>query len=460
MDSIGIKWPVKFYVMHERENMNIKKILVTGLLLVSPIFCQSFCSPVVSDLAHELSSDDIERISAEAQKLINLGMEPHIITVDSTGNLDFTKAQMQSACIGWQSPDGHMKSTLILLMDAPHNHKLGIYIGSAWNHALGDSWNRIKTDYMAPHFRDRQPALGFIAAMEQIGKRVVASQDETTKGVSVVNQATDLTGLWAVLNIFFILAGFGLLLWLLWRLFVYIGDTRAGSAKEKQNLKDAQQGAILARNTVADRLTGLKRSQEDAEATGAAYASKSKYYVDDALEAFQRLSSAETTNPEDNGKSMAQYWAIRDAYFKVDDKINSARSVMSDVQPEQIKYTTVSASTAAQGPVPVESRRRVHIHHDHYVSTPQPVIVHDNSGDFVSGMLVGEALSDTRRRDYEDYRPAPPVPSYDPTPSYSSSSSSSSDSGGSSDYGSSSSYDSGSSSDYGSSSDSGGSSDY
>ena len=177
----------------------MKSIFGLMILLTTRLLATD-CNGVVSNNAG-ISLGDTSAILRAVNDMAAKGAEPHVL-IESLGageTLDLKFAEAVKACPEWRSPDGKTKSTLIVFGLAPKARKSGIYFGSAWQHALGDSWNRIKADYMNPRFRDADWTGGLAAGAKQVTKRIEASEDETVHGPTTVNEATDLSGLWSFL---------------------------------------------------------------------------------------------------------------------------------------------------------------------------------------------------------------------------------------------------------------------
>ena len=122
--------------------------LVASLLLVPFAVRAQDCDKVVVDEAQVLGARAAD-VQAAADALQNQGADVRVRTVAHTVNLDMDENVLVHSCGSWRSPNGQIKSTLIVLMVAPYDRKMGIYYGGAWHHALDDHWVRIKQDYMA-----------------------------------------------------------------------------------------------------------------------------------------------------------------------------------------------------------------------------------------------------------------------------------------------------------------------
>lgn len=395
------------------------------------------CDQLVSDDANALNGRSAE-VQAAAQELVQRGADVRIRTLSSS-NLDLAENGFEHACSSWQGADGKRKSTLIALLVAPREHKMGIFYGSAWHRALDNHWNRIKQEYMGPRFHDGDFAGGFIAAAHQFAARIAASEEETLHPAApaqntTINQPTDYSGLWTSLKWLLGLAFFGGLI-----LFAYIVSKRR--REQRQETEEAQQAALMARNAavaVFNRYRGMKLSPEQ-EA------------FDRIGQDFANFAGTERGNPNTDGLSAAQYNAMAAEYrrlrFEMQRAADEAPPHATPVAEPRTSafFQNAPPPTASTTPAPA-----VHTTVVEQSSSPQS---------FEMGLIVGESLADRRRE------PEPePEHHHHHHSSSDDSSSSSSSFGGSSDYGSSSDSGGGGSSDFGSSfggdSGGGGSSDF
>src|SRR6266403_1415778 len=277
------------------------------LLFAVPTRAQD-CDNVVADYSGSLKSGDAQRIEEAARPLVNEGADLRVRILGTTSNLDTDEKDIERSCLSWQSPNHGRKSTLVVLMVAPFSHKMGIYYGNAFDHALADHWNRIKTDYMGPHFKTGDWAGGFIAAEQQLAARIVAAKDEavhpatTTTTTTTVNQAADLSGLWIVLK-------WGLFLGLLLAGAYFFFAFLSRRGKKQQELREARVKAINAKSQASN----LLRVKD-----------KNNPGVDAALEEFARLDSLVGSDPYADNLEIAEYNAIAAQYQKVSDMLQGS----------------------------------------------------------------------------------------------------------------------------------------
>lgn len=397
------------------------------------------CDSVVADEAGVLNANQIAEVTSKSTNLINQGADVRVRTVGMTPNIDATEQQYISACPSWQSADGKLKNTAIVLMVSPVSRKMGIFYGGAWHSALDAHWTRIKQDYMAPHFRDKDWSGGFIATEQQLTARLAASKDEALHPAqsTTVNQATDLSGLWWFLTFAAIL---GVLIGVIVMVITFLRKRK----EEAQKVAEAQAVAITYRNQAASALHKIEQSLKIG-------GTKSRSVTFDAQsEAYAELASRERSNPDTEGLTTAEYMLLANQYKAICDRLGHVVGSENGVpvEPENIPDNVKSWLPTAQQ----KRRRRTSSSVEAPASQPASVSHVDNSI-FAPVIINEEESPSSSRRSRDDD---------DDSKSSSSSSSSfgsgSSDSGGSSDFGSSDS--GGGSSDFGSSDSGGGSSDF
>jgi len=388
------------------------------LLFAVPTRAQD-CDNVVADYSGSLKSGDAQRIEEAARPLVNEGADLRVRILGTTSNLDTDEKDIERSCLSWQSPNHGRKSTLVVLMVAPFSHKMGIYYGNAFDHALADHWNRIKTDYMGPHFKTGDWAGGFVAVEQQITSRIKAAKDEAvhpaTTTTTTVNQAADLSGLWIVLK------------WSLFLAFLLVGIYFTFAwwnkrRKAQQELREAQQLAITTKARAADL---LNKPNSVKTAT-----------LDRALEEFARLNGSMRNDPNPDDLTIEEYHVIALQYQKIVDMLDETsiarmnRPVRQSVAPSPKKQTKAAAAATTGSPGAPSTSTTTVINNTEVIPVP---------------VIIPEPVRE-RERD----------PEPEPSPSHRSSRSSDDDSGGGSSSWSSGSSDSGGSSDFGGSSDSGG----
>lgn len=79
------------------------------------------CNAPVDDEAGVFKGDDAARVAVEGQKLIAEGADVRVVTFAHSINLDRDVDSRMKACASWQSPDGGIKSTLVVLAVAPND---------------------------------------------------------------------------------------------------------------------------------------------------------------------------------------------------------------------------------------------------------------------------------------------------------------------------------------------------
>jgi uncharacterized membrane protein YgcG len=404
-------------------------LLLTTLFIASTIAFtqQPNCDQVVVDDAGVF---DRAQVYQAAQNLIAKGADVRIWAVVPTSDLDGYEKNIERNCASWRAPNGDRKSTLIALMVSPSTHKMGMYYGAAWHHALDDHWNRIKQDYMSPNFKAGNFTNGMVAAANQFVARIVASQDEALHPAvsNTVNQATDFSGLWSVL--FWTLLAAVILICLAW-----LVSEISKRKKAKINTKVAQSSAIAYRDQCVELLSLLKSKGKVTE-------------YDNFSSRYSTIASQLRYDPSQNDLAKEEYIAMADVYSRLVSQMSavvypntpSAKAKQESYPPIPVPIPPPPASAKPQPPTTKVIKKTVVVHE------------RDNSSNFTDGLIVGSLLSDRGERE-ERHRDT-----YEP--SRSSSDDSSSSSGGSSDWGSSDSGSGGSSDFGGGDSGGGGSSDF
>lgn len=136
-----------------------------AIFFVATALMSADCLEQVIDNAHVLAYDQISKIAAAAQPLIDSGADVHFVTTEigDMPNLDAVELQMESACPVWMEADGVRGSGLLVFVVAPKEHKSGIYFGSMWHEQLTGNWGVIRKNSMNPRFRVGDWAGGLIA---------------------------------------------------------------------------------------------------------------------------------------------------------------------------------------------------------------------------------------------------------------------------------------------------------
>lgn len=289
-----------------------------------------FCNYVVSDGAGMIDAGKVENA---AQGLIGEGADVHVVTLnDAKGNLDMIELQIERGCSSWRSGSGNArKNTLIALLVSKQDHKLGIYYGGAWNNALDAHWQRIKSTYMVPYFKDGNFTGGFVNAETQLTQRIRASKDEALKPVvnssTTVNQAADYSGLWTAFKWIIFLLSLGGACYLVFYVMRYFREKR-------QEISDAQGEAQATRNAAAAALKKLEDELATRDATGNTVPLTAKSYFQYATEGFDHLGNSLSSNPDSEGLSVSQYHVIAKQYSDVLDNIKRVYAILQSDYPK------------------------------------------------------------------------------------------------------------------------------
>jgi uncharacterized membrane protein YgcG len=381
----------------------VREVLLTILFFVG--YCAYAqtpdCNAPITDNTNVLGSKKFD-VNAAIISLASKGADPKVIVDDPSITPEQYVESARRSCSSWQSASGGVKNNLVVFLVFPKHHKMGVFVGNEFGKALNTS--AIRSQFMAPAFKDGDWARGLISGINEAGVQIEAFQTSALHpGTTVVTQQpTDFSGLWKVL-------GWGVVTIFLigvWGLVVYYRNRRRESI-------DAQQRAVQARNQAAEAVN-----------------SSSNDYV---AEQFAKLSNSETFNPDTNGLSVGQYNSIAVRYDNLTRMASTAGTKVKTKSNHHAPKVDTTPETSPESTPPTEVVEHHHtttvIHENYqpsyqpsYISTPiiieEPVVYHDT------------------------YRS--PEPSYTPPSSSWSDSSSSSDFGGSSSYS-----DSSSSSDFG-----------
>jgi uncharacterized membrane protein YgcG len=436
----------------------------TLALSLSTAFAQN-CSSLINDQTKTLTPADVSSIQTAAGKLVDQGIMPHVVFANGSAT-QAVETNLLKACPNWKA--ANMLTFIVL----PSARLKNVYFGGALTPAFGDqsSVDLRFSKAANPYFKQGQFGEGIAASLRDFGAANVAYHDQAQHPVvsttQVTEQATDLKPVASVFKILFGLIFLAALIGLV----VFILRKRA-AAKEAADA--AQQGASAA----MQKATTLYRN---ADSSLPGYADISSEYSD--------LSGQVSYDPSRAGLSASAYDTIAEAWNDLAASIRALASTSSSIPPRAYSAAagagTRVGSIYGDAPAPSSSSYPT----PGYVApAPQPTVIHEttyvdrgsgNDG-LLTGMLIGDALSNDRedrreaREDREDRESRREEPSYS-SPSYSeparessgsdsswsgSSSSSDDDSSSSSSSGSDSSYSSSSDDSSSSSSDSGSGSD-
>lgn len=416
----------------------MRKLWLVVVVMLSGMAMAQNCDVIVYDGANVLKGQE-QQIETAAQGIIQKGGDVRVRTVLNATNLDLVESQYEKSCTSWMSPNGGRKSTLIVLMVAPKDRKMGIYYGAAWKKALDDHWNRIKAESMAPYFRNGDFSGGFIATENQLASRIAASQDEAVHPAvnQTVNQEApvDLSGLWTFLMWCLLLSACGGgLAWL----FSYLSKRRERS----DELKSVQVLAIRYKNLAGQKINMLRTRTLDAE---------NKNAFDNLVEQYADAGNSVKNDPTIDGLPVEVYRTQESLYHGIFHAL--AQVDHEHVIKKSVPKTTptVDKPLATTKTKKAQSSKSIDETEAEWMETVRRKKETEKreSNTIIAPVIIGNEFGESERRRKSSYD--------DDSSSRSDSSWSSSDSGsgGSSDFGSSSS-DSGGSSDFGGGGDSGG----
>ena len=409
--------------------MKTKLTLLFFLLLFAiPTFAQGAlvggdCDSIVTD--SPAFKGRTAEIAQAAQALILQGAEVRVRDVQTSTNTDISEQTFEKSCPSWQSATGGRKNTLISLIVASQSHKSGIYYGGAWHNALDDNWNRIKTDYMNPRFRDGDFAGGMAAALAQLSTRLTASKDEALHPKTTTNitqeAPVDLSWLWG----FLILFGLVALALGLWKLF------SSKTAKEEKT-SGSQTQAITYRNRAAQTLRKLQSDIEDAKATQApGVIAAIQASVDSVSEVFSDLAKSIKGDPDTPNLHYWEYEAITDQYRAVCYKLDqTSRELFILTHPGSSPSSNLGATGVSSGltqeQVDQQSKfdRKKHKKHINQkqrdeVKTNEPtppVVINNDSTVFIPEPIFIPESPEQEPEPFHTHESPSPEP--DPEPSY------------------------------------------
>ena len=380
----------------------MKNILlaIAFTIFTTTAFSQVQCDSPVVDYAHSnLSTSDIQKVSAATQSLIKVGADPRVIVTNQAIAPEELVNQFHSACPSWKSADGGVKNNLVVYVVNPQYHKSGIFTGAQFNRGALDNatTNNIRTNFMNPAFRDGRIVDGLVAGIVQ-----------TSGHINSYNQAASRPN-----HIFEILILGVILIFVAFFVIQYVRSRKAR--------KLARLAAVNAMHDAMNRINVLHQLLDSKTALGidtSIYANT----VGNFSEQFSQLASNLSTDPSDDSLSTEEYYTIEGQYRNIENNSRSILFILTNLTGQS--ESPVKSTKSKKGKkklTPEPSDEQIHpyapitpvpppasstyssyreiqpntttVIHEHY---------HDNSsGDFLTGMLVGEALErPTRNYDY------------------------------------------------------------
>jgi uncharacterized membrane protein YgcG len=283
--------------------------------------------------------------------------------------LDFLRDKILRDCQTWQSPRGGMKNNLIAIMVSLSPRRDAIYFGDQWKPMLDSQYGRIRSQVMEPRFRENNISGGIDAGLKEIARVIVMPANAGAP--LVVNQPTDLSGLWRFLEFLLYAVGAFTALW-------YIAKIISKKNRERDDRTGAQQGALIAQQEATSLV---------AESSSWGLEGDPKKVLDAAIESYSQLGYG-AMDPQRNGLTAQQYKAIESRYREAIQKIEAAKwgqkfedSGKNDPPPSPEPHNPKSngepfdASRIKVKPirhVPRVEREVVHEIHNHYVDPVYP----------------------------------------------------------------------------------------
>lgn len=357
--------------------MKYLKLLVLPLLIMATFCHAQQCGNVVDEA-------NIIHGTINTSPLVDQGALVHVVTLEDTtayGNLTGAAETFVKNCPDWQATDHHPKPNLFLVFIALRpTHQKQIFYGGGFGGAFKDHQSVDYTFSQAanPYFKHGDFVGGINASIKDFASINAAFHDQklhpVQKTTIVNNQATDFHGLWTILGW---LLGISIVVVVLVLVIQYFNRKHADAAAAKA----AQQDAIRARGAADSQFTRLDQTRPD-------YADLQQQYLS--------LSNSVQFDPSVDGLSADDYKVIARDWRDLVDEM-SARTISSN----RIRPEAPPAGYAGPGTTTPSYQQ----------PAQQPVVVNNNnSGDMLTGMLIGEELGRSQPQTVYE----PPVPSYDP----------------------------------------------
>lgn len=388
------------------------------LILLSAFALGSVCDSPVTDGAGMLGGK-LADVQTAATKLSSQGADVRIITFSSLGgyaNMDALAMATVKSCPAMQSPNGGVKSNLVIIAVAPH--AFGLFAGKGYEDAFGAAqMGRWKKDYMLPHFKAGEFADGLIAPADQMAERLKAFNSEAnapvTNTTTTVNQAsapTDLHGLW----VFFWIIGLviaAIVVFLIIRARRVVQDA----------IEQTQQNAIAARDEAANLISelGAEAWATMTDFTGKPGLKHAADLFNTASASYSRLAGNLSADPTAPGLGKGTYESLTVRYNGITSYLDQAKDAAADpeVGPSKATVRSVDSSAGYYGSSSSTRRTSHHtkmsaprVYQDSAPSAPAPVS-NDSGLGFVEGAIVGDLIGSSSRSDREERYEAP-APSY------------------------------------------------
>lgn len=338
-------------------------VLVLALVLVLVVFCPLVqasdpCDDLVSDQAN-IFGDGIQSVVNEASRLVALGADVRVVTVNSRApseNLDKFEVSLERRCGSWLGADQIRKNNLVVLMIAMKEREAGIYYGETWTRSLGDNTDRIRVDFMNPRFAEGDFSGGFVSGMREVGRLIdlqlhpptaVPVQQSQPQVVVIVSTSAparvtpppDLSGLWRVLMFGLIAASVLGGLFVLFKLVMSLREQQNKKRAAQQQAKLMKQGAASLVNDLSPKFELLEAKITDV--SGAVSAedlkpitdrlSESKRLHDQACIDFAGLDHS-AGDPDRPGLSIEEYEAISSGYSNVTNSLRQAVFIVNEIE--------------------------------------------------------------------------------------------------------------------------------
>lgn len=361
------------------------KSVLLALALAIPIAAHAAnCNSVITADEASVLLDE-HGINQAASKLVNQGIDPHVITLVSSneydGNLRGAMTHFTQLCPSWIEK-GAYKPNLLVLFVSTRDSKKNAFFGEtlAGPFPDHDSVNFLYSQVANPYFHGgRDYPGGFAAALNGFADKNAAYHDQKQHPVVQQkvenNQAVDLHGFWVFLGWLLAAVIIGLIIWFVYKLF-------SSRTEQKENEKAAQGNAIDARTRAEDVYNGITTP------------------TDLQTKAFLTLSNNVKNDPTTDGLSVLEYNRIESAWNDLRYALlppKQKQATTDNEYPEPLPQHFSRRDTPESSyypPTPIQQNTTTVIREEHY---------HDSDSGFASGVLVGDMIGERESRRESDY---------------------------------------------------------
>lgn len=381
--------------------MNFKTIIfatVIGLApVLAPIPSLADCFSPVEDQAHVIGNPS--QVSDAAESLATAGMTVRVRTFPNLNGVTSLDQYVHSICSNWRN-GAYWKSTLLLLVYAPNNHgQIGAYFGAA-NEARfgGGQWQDILRTELVPAIHAYKQGdtnaltSGFVKTLTEFK---IAYLRPSTGGNVTINPPSSHSWIFFLLAIvFLVIILIAIAAWTTSR-----SQLQAAQAEAKRFRQRCIQG--ISDITDKDALTLLETKAQGNESL-LMKLSTLKSLGNRALDRFNSVDSVSGADPNARILSVDAYNTNKQMYMDIfNEFITPGSHLMADIGTGRVD--PFIRTSFAINPPPVTSAAAAPTYQvaPTYISGAptvirERVVERDNSGDLVTGMMLGEMMSERR----------------------------------------------------------------